>query len=327
MTTHKRLSGLTSRLIRLLGDRIVPAAAGEGRVCILNYHRILEAADPLLDSEPDIHTFRWQMELLAECFNVIPLHDALLALDAQCVPPKAVCITFDDGYRSTHDLALPILKKFNLPATVFVTSGYIDDGCMWNDKILEAVRQYSGKQIDLRKLGLGIHSAKTFKDKKNAISRLTEVAKYLPPPKRSELTRELEKLAGDASSQGIMLTPAMIRNLDQEGIEIGAHTVSHPILTSLDDQSARLELEEGKKQLEAITGHPVRFFAYPNGKTGLDFDERHVAMAREAGFSAAFTTAFGAATKAHDRFQLPRSRPWDSTSLFFGLRLLRWLAP
>ena len=60
--------------------------------------------------------------------------------------------------------------------------------------------------------------------------------------------------------------------------------------------------------------------------TGKDFDERHTAMAREAGFSAAFTTSVGAVTSALDRFQLPRSRPWDRSPLMFGLRLLRWLA-
>lgn len=325
--SHPIIFKTATDLIKAWASLLSMTSAQSGKICILNYHRILEKADSLLDSDPDIDTFRWQMELLAKCFNVMPLHDALLALDAQRVPPNAVCITFDDGYRSTHDLALPVLKEFKLPATVFVTSGYVGQGSMWNDRILEAVRHFSGDHLDLRELGLGLHMTKTRKDKKRTISRLTQVAKYLPPPQRSELIRRLEHLSGDKHDPGIMLTPAMIRNLLHEDIEIGAHTVSHPILTSLDDNSARLEIEDGKKQLEAITGRPVRFFAYPNGKTGLDFDERHVSMAREAGFSAAFTTAFGAATKAHDRFQLPRSRPWDSTSLFFGLRLLKWLTP
>src|SRR6478735_10045288 len=114
MKADKNIS-LTSRLIRVVGDAIAPGKPGEGRLCIINYHRILEQPDPLLSSEPDIATFRWQMQLLAKCFNVMPLHDAVKAMQTQRMPPRAVAITFDDGYRSIHDLALPILREFSLP--------------------------------------------------------------------------------------------------------------------------------------------------------------------------------------------------------------------
>src|SRR4051794_25826189 len=138
MSNYKKPALLTSWLIRTMGDIVAPRGKGEGRLCIVNYHRILEAPDPLLESEPDPDTFRWQMELLAKYFNVMPLHEALVALNNDRMPPRAVCITFDDGYRSVHDLALPILKEFNLPATVFVTTGYMTHGAMWNDRIIEA---------------------------------------------------------------------------------------------------------------------------------------------------------------------------------------------
>ena len=133
-------------------------------------------------------------------------------------------------------------------------------------------------------------------------------------------------MVGDDLASGLMLTPAMILNLRRSGIDIGAHTVTHPILTSLDNETARLEIVAGKADLEEIIGQPVRLFAYPNGKAGMDFDGRHTAMVREAGFDAAFTTLPGPITRGHDRFQLARSRPWDKTPLMFGLRLLRWLA-
>jgi peptidoglycan/xylan/chitin deacetylase (PgdA/CDA1 family) len=133
-------------------------------------------------------------------------------------------------------------------------------------------------------------------------------------------------MVGEHLAAGLMLTPENILNLQKNGIEIGAHTVTHPILTSLDDETARLEITAGKADLEEITGRPVRLFAYPNGKPGKDFDARHAAMVREAGFDAAFTTLPGPITRRHDRFGLARSRPWDKTPLMFGLRLLRWLA-
>ena len=208
------------------------------------------------------------MELLAKCFNVLPLHAALESLHSGGMPPRAVCITFDDGYRSTHDLALPVRRELGLPATVFVTTGYLDQGSMWNDRILEAVRRVSDDAVDLRGTGWGLHPVRDLAERKETIERLIEIAKYLPPSERQDLTLRLEASAGcGEGSKVLMLTAEMVRTLSREGIAIGAHTVSHPILTRLEDEQARLEIEESKRQLEAITGERVRFFAYPNGKS------------------------------------------------------------
>ena len=87
-----------------------------------------------------------------------------------------------------------------------------------------------------------------------------------------------------------------------------------------------IEIIESKKQLEQITKKPVQYFAYPNGKVNKDYDLRHVTMAKNAGFNAAFTTATGSAKASNDLFQLPRCRPWDTNPTFYGLRLLSWLA-
>lgn len=317
-------SALTRSLLRAAGD-LVARAASSRRLCVLNYHRILERPDPLLESEPDLAAFRWQMSLLADCFNVLPLADALAMLDAGHLPPRAVSITFDDGYRSVYDLALPVLKEFGLTATVFVTSGHVGSGNMWNDRIMGALQSLPADELDLSEAGLGRYSLRTLEERKASLRGLTEASKYLPPAARRALVQRLEAMAGNHGRQDLMLSAEMVVALDRNGIEIGAHTVTHPILTSLDDDSARTEVSAGKQQLEALTGNRVRLFAYPNGKSGKDFDARHVAMVRESGFDAAFTTAPGAADPAHDKYQLPRSRPWDGTPFLFGLRLLRWL--
>ena len=321
-----QLGDMQAALIRSLGDAIAPQGGGKGRLCVVNYHRILEAKDPLLESEPDVATFRWQMELLATCFNVLPLHDAIRLVHSGRMPPRAVCITFDDGYRSVHDLALPILQQFKLPATVFVTSGFVGGGNMWNDRIIEAVQNLPPGQLDLSELGLGAYSLASLGDRQETVVALIEASKYLPPNARRDLIKRLDLLMGEPRDHDLMLSAEMVVNLDRAGIEIGAHTISHPILTSLEDDSSRLEIVGGKKELEAIIGKPVRLFAYPNGKVGKDFDQRHTRMAREAGFTAAFTTSVGAVTSGQDLFQLPRSRPWDKTPFMFATRLLRWLA-
>lgn len=316
----------TAPLIRTIGDAIAPRSAGQGRLCIVNYHRILEAPDPLLDSEPTVDTFRWQMDLLADCFNVLPLHEAVTRLNDGSLPPRAVAITFDDGYRSTHDLALPVLRSRSLPATVFVTTGHLhDDSSMWNDIILETIRRHAGGTLDLETLGLGIHSLVTVDERRQAASRLTEQCKYLPPEGRRKVIDLFKARLGKDLRRELMLTPDMVRTLSRSDVEIGGHTVTHPILACLDDEDARREIRDNKLQLETITGRPARLFAYPNGKRNADFDLRHVRMVQEAGYEAAFTTAVGPATRGDDPYQYPRSRPWDSHPFMFAMRLLRWL--
>lgn len=326
MTSNQSFSSMTRWIVRL-SAHLIAAGPGRNKFLVINYHRILSTPDALLGAEPDLATFRWQMQLLSSCFNVLSLSEAVQASAANRLPPRAACITFDDGYRSLHDLALPVLRELKLPATVFITSGYIDKGNMWNDRIVEALQSMPDDRLDLTDLGLGTYPLQGMAQRRNAINTLTERAKYLPPAARQAVIERLGTLTGRTpAAPELMLTREMVLNLDRNGIEIGAHTVSHPILTSLDDDSARAEIVSGKAELEAILGKPVRLFAYPNGKQGKDYDSRHVAMVREAGYDAAFTTEVGAITRDHDRFQLPRSRPWDATPLGFGLRLLQWLA-
>jgi peptidoglycan/xylan/chitin deacetylase (PgdA/CDA1 family) len=324
MTVQKKPSRFLSQLIRTIGNSI-RFLSKEGRVCIITYHRILEHNDPLLEPEPDVETFTWQMETLAACFNVLTLPDAMIAIRDNKVPPRAVCISFDDGYRSCHDFALPILNSLGLPATVFVTTGYLDGGNMWNDRIIKAVRHLPEGTLDLREIGMGLHTISELKDRKEIAQKISDDCKYVPTEDRTKVIEKLEQLAGNDLSTNLMLTREMIVNLSKHGIEIGGHTVTHPILAKLSDDDARFEIVENKRVLEKIIGKPLQLFAYPNGKAEVDFDRRHVEMVRAAGYTAAFTTAFGTATKMNDFFQIPRSRPWDLTPLIFSMRLLFWL--
>lgn len=325
MLKNKTHYGLASSFIRKLGDSIA-LLNKERRLCIITYHRVLEHADPLVGAEPDINTFSWQMEALATNFNVMPLYEAIIALRENCLPPRAACITFDDGYRCTHDLALPILKKFNLPATIFVTTAYLGEGNMWNDRIIEAIRRLPHGPINLQKIGMGLHAIQNIQDRIDLVKKINGDSKYLSADGRLKVILELEQLAGQKETAGLMLTHEMLFTLAKEGIEIGGHTVSHPILTKLDDGKAQHEIVKNKATLEEIIGKPLRLFAYPNGKIGKDFDERHMKMAKDAGYVAAFSTAIGSATKETHPYNIPRSRPWDESPFLFQFRLLRWLA-
>lgn len=318
----------TAGLIRFVGNRIGATDPLRRRLCILNYHRILAHPDPLLESEPTIDTFRWQMDLLADCFNVLPLAEAIERLSAGTLPPRATAITFDDGYRSLHELALPVLRERGLPATVFVTSGHMEDeSSMWNDIILEAVRRlpHDDACIDLDDIGLGTYPMAGQNERKRSAALLTERCKYLRPLERRRMLDRLQELTHVSLRQHLMLTPDMLRDLLSHDIDIGGHTVTHPILTRLDDTVAFREIVDNKRDLERIIGRPLKLFAYPNGKRGIDYEQRHARMVKEAGYSAAFTTAAGAAARSDNLFELPRSRPWDNHPFMFSGRLLKWL--
>jgi len=112
-----------------------------------------------------------------------------------------------------------------------------------------------------------------------------------------------------------------VLRLHASDMEIGAHTVTHPILARLDPERAASEIGDSKRRLEAITGSPVSLFAYPNGKPGRDYRREHVGMVKQLGFEAAVSAAQGVAHAASDSFQLPRFTPWDRTPGKFVLRL------
>src|SRR5262249_7277637 len=137
--------------------------------------------------------------------------------------------------------------------------------------------------------------------------------KYLEPGERRRRSEELAERLGVSLPTDLMMTDAQVQTLHGAGIKIGAHTMTHPILTRVDAQTALREMTDSRRRLEEITGAPVRSFAYPNGRPHQDYDRSHVRHAREAGFDLALTTAWGAATIDSDMLQIPRVAPWDAT--------------
>lgn len=295
------------------------------RLSILIYHRVLAAPDPLLPDLPDARAFARQMRWLRRCFRVLPLHEAVHRLREGRLPPRAAAITFDDGYADNAEVALPVLRQLGLPACFFVASGYLDGGQMWNDSVIEHVRHASGPWLDLDALGLGRHAIDGWRQKAHTIDLLLQRLKYLPQAQRQALA----DLLSPPAPSGLMMRSAQLRLLHGAGMEIGAHTVSHPILATLSDAQASAEIGASKSALEAIIDAPVRCFAYPNGKPERDYDARHTAMVAAHGYSAAVATRPAAAGPDSDPFQLPRFTPWEADPLRFALRLAqsRWSWP
>ena len=290
------------------------------------YHRVLSQPDALFPGEPDAGRFDAQLALLKGWFNLLPLPEAVQRLREERLPPRALAITFDDGYADNCTVALPILQRHDVRAAFFIATDYLDGGRMWNDTVIESVRGCLLPDLDLSDLGLGAQPIRTPQEKSRAIASILGRFKYLPQEERETKAAALANRCGVALPDRLMLTGDQLRKLHKAGMTIGAHTASHPILANLPDQEARRDIAIGKERLERAIGEPVRFFAYPNGRPGQDYGAAHVRMVRELGFEAAFSTAVGTAGARSDLFQLPRFRPWGRTTTRYALRLAQGLA-
>ncbi|RLK51653.1 polysaccharide deacetylase [Alkalispirillum mobile] len=312
-------------LLRSLLTLLSPGGR-RGRLSILIYHRVLPEPDPLLSGDPDAARFRWQMELLARHFNPLPLPEAVQRLREGTLPPRAACVTFDDGYADNAEVALPILQSVGVPATFFIAVGYLNGGRMFNDTLIETVRRLPAGEVDLTPEGLGRRAVATDSDRVALCKALIGQFKYREPAARNREVEALPARLGIQLPEDLMMRDDQVRQLADAGMEIGGHTVSHPILARQAPDEARREIGGGREALEKLLGRPVRLFAYPNGRPGKDYAAEHVAMVRECGYEAAVSTAVGAADPSADPYQLPRFTPWDDTPTRFGLRLARNLA-
>ena len=293
------------------------------RLTILIFHRVLPAPDLLFPDEPCVKRFEKIMVWISTWFNVLPLEDAVARLQANNLPTRAAAITFDDGYADNLLHAAPILKRYGLPATVFVATGFLDGGRMWNDTIIESIRSTAAREIDATSLGLGVLEMETTEQKRLVLEKLLTKIKFLSPQDRSDAVDLVKEHCAAELPDDLMMTTEQVRALRQAGISVGAHTVNHPILTRISDDQARKEIADNRERLESILGERVNLFAYPNGKLGRDYAAEHVEIVRKAGFLAAFTTNWGACSRQSDIFQLPRFSPWDWSRFSYAMRLMR----
>lgn len=312
--------GLTA--LRPLFSLLSPGGP-RGRLSILIFHRLLPAPDPLLPGEVDAETFRWQLQLLKKLFTPLPLSEAVRRRREGRLPPRALCITFDDGYADNATVALPLLREAGVPATFFVATDYLDGGMMFNDRIIETVRRLPSGRHDFEALSLGQYSLNGPESRVAAYGSMLRKAKYLPQEERDQVSLRLAEMLDEPLPSDLMMRREQVRELRQGGMDIGGHTASHPILTRIDDGQALDEMRRGRETLEDILGEPVTLFAYPNGRPVQDYEARHVAMAREAGFEAAVSTSWGVSTAKTDAYQLPRFTPWDRSPLRFTARMAR----
>lgn len=315
MFIPKTLSTLPGTVLSLRGKK--------AKLIILMYHRVLADPDPYLEDDVDVEAFDWQMSIIHKYYNNLPLPEAVSRLKTGTLPSRTVCITFDDGYQDNYSLALPILQKWNLTATFFIASGFLNGGRMWNDTVIESIRRTKKEELDLSHIGLGAVLAGNESNRVKLIDGLLGKLKYDPMELRLDKVNELAKVASVDLPKNLMMTTDQVKLLSSNNMDIGAHTKNHPILTSIPSDQAFDEVIKSRDELADMLGQKIRSFAYPNGKPGRDYDQQHVNMMKQAGFELAVSTAWGFSNRLSDSYQLPRISPWDKTPMRFGLRILK----
>jgi len=268
------------------------------------------------------------------------------------LPDRSVVVTFDDGYADNLRNAKPRLERYDVPATVFVSSGYLGhEQEFWWDELDRLLLQPGTlpERFDLVvdgstyqwELGEAAHYSKeasrhhrrwrAWREAPSARHSLySSLWELLQPMTEGERRRVLHELQGWAGAEPAgrpshrLLSPEELIDLAQGGqIEVGAHTVNHPALSALTPALQRDEILESKARLEEILSRPVTSFAYPYGRLS-DYTAETVGIVREAGFACSCSNFAGLVKRFTDPFQLPRVQVQDWDGDEFARRLSRW---
>lgn len=295
----------------------------KSKLSVLLYHRVLESKDDLLSEEVDKEEFERQVGALSKYFHVLSLSQAIEDMQKGVLPPNALCITFDDGYENNYSVALPVLKKHELSATFFVSSGYLDGGIMWNDVIIELIRNAEVGELDLSYANLGCHQIhKGMRERRELLDSLLKKIKHLDGGERNRIVAKIKENEAHLLPKNLMMTSEQVKLMSESGMEIGGHTITHPILTKITSDQVNEEVAQDKKKLETIVGKEITSFAYPNGKKGRDYIDEHAQIVKNIGYRCAVTTDSGVTTVNSDVFQLPRYTPWDKDVNKFIIKLM-----
>ncbi len=259
---------------------------------IFAYHRISDNSFDPLGMNLSAEIFESHLHHIRTHCTPISLETALdLMQEGKGYPENATVLTFDDGYRDNYTTAFPLLKRYAIPATIFLSAQSVDNGRpLWFDQIVNSFRATDRTVVDLRELDLPLYRLSSYQHRSGAAMGLANRLKYTTPGERDEAIRYLVDITGTAwqenDDDSLMLTWPMVQEMGAGHISFGSHGLTHTILTTLSPQEARYELAGSRKLIYENTGAEPTCFAYPNGNEG-DFNESMMALVKECGYRAA----------------------------------------
>jgi len=260
-------------------------------MAILIYHRVSPQEDNWSFEPLSPPSFERQIEYLCRNSELLALDKLVQYLqEEKPLPEKAAVITFDDGYKDNYLYAYPTLKKYHVPATVFLATGHIGTGKLfWWDKVSYVMQNTPMETLDLNKLG--IYSLRSKVGRSRAAFMICEKLTKLSEEEKNLLIEKLLSISGtdihtDLGKE-LILSWDEVKEMSNDGIAFGAHSVNHPVLTNLPLAQANWEVLQSKKDIEGKLSRVVTAFSYPNG----NFSPELVKTVKENGFTCAVSVS------------------------------------
>ncbi len=273
------------------------------RFQVLVYHKVSPDNHPFF-APASPADFESQMRFLKRHYAVLDLEELVDRSIKRTVPKKAVAVTFDDGYRDNYDFALPILRKHDVPATIFLATESIDNKTkLWHDRIFDAFRFTTGQNQELD------------------LEHVLRQAKSKSSLERHLIVEKTERILAPEVPEEFrfpMLSWNQVTEMSRLGVRFGSHTCTHAILSRENTDEVVRELLDSKKAIESHIRTPVSLFAYPNGQR-QDFSAANIEAIQAAGYKAALTTLPGCNSMDADPYQLRRGQPWQRDPALFRL--------
>ncbi|SFR40276.1 Polysaccharide deacetylase [Marinobacter gudaonensis] len=295
---------------------------------ILMYHRFSKfPAKGHVSSE----VFENQVAFIAKHYNPMTVSELVAALyEGEGTPKHAVAITVDDGYRDFYEVAWPILKRHGVPATFYVTTGFVDQRLwLWPDQLRWLLEKSAPNGGYIKFNGRNVLTSGDSGELEKLFGELVQHLLTLPDAKKHEFIENLSAswdvdLPEQSPEAFQAATWKQLEEMQDGGIEIGGHTVTHPSLGRVDSEQAEMEISGCYQEINDHLGWAPRSFCYPNG-TPSDFVGAHVPIIKRVGFSGA-VVAYADAQGQAQRYALRRHSGSDDMFQFnkaiSGLELL-----
>ncbi len=288
--------------------------SAEPRFVILLYHGVTQARHRGIENCSGKHLpkeeFRQQMDRLSTEYTVLPLRELAARKGHGTLPPHSVAVTFDDGFENNFSVAFPILKQFGIPATFFLSTGFIGTGRLfWVDRLEYLLNETSRGQVEVAAFQetFPLHTLQEKRTALKAIKRRLKEEMHLIEATLEGLSRECAVASQDYYEDYRTLTWEQVRQMHRSGLcDFGVHTVDHAILSRLPSAEKEFQIRAAKKNLEEVLGEEVDSFSYPEGLT-QHFDRDTMERVKKAGFRNATTAIFGVNTAQTDDYLLNRN--------------------
>lgn len=277
------------------------------KILVLLYHRISPPEDPFQPAvSPEV--FEQHIGFVHNHFEVVSAGRMLELMEQprKTGKPLAV-ITFDDGYRDNYTAAWPLLKKYGVPATIFLAVSSLGEGePMWTSRVEDLFRRASPGTLTVPALSKSkVFQLGDYPERMRVCHEIKAEMKQIPDSQRQRVLKELEeKMAAPGAAAGrMMLSWEEVRLMAEDPlIEFGSHTLSHRMLSQLPPEEVRFELEESKRKIEEGLGRKIFFLSYPGNSHNSQVRD----AAATAGYRAAFSVDRSLTGRGTDRFRLRR---------------------